>query len=164
MQNSHRLNMKYKRCVDALFMIWYDITPPPPFIHLSSSQRYIIYSIEISKLHRSHPIFDTRPWGELDLLCDYFTTAITPPGHFSDDIFKCISLNENVWISLKISMKYVIMVQQATSHYLNQWWLVYWRIYAQLGLNGVKGLGYTQTQRWIQKELCIFLITDQTFS
>ena len=24
---------------------------------------------------------------------------------------------------------------QATSHYLNQWWLVYWRIYASHGLN-----------------------------
>ena len=24
---------------------------------------------------------------------------------------------------------------QATSHYLNQWWLVYWRIYASPGLN-----------------------------
>ena len=24
---------------------------------------------------------------------------------------------------------------QATSHYLNQWWLVYWRIYASLGLS-----------------------------
>ena len=24
---------------------------------------------------------------------------------------------------------------QATSHYLNQWWLFYWRIYAPLGLN-----------------------------
>ena len=24
---------------------------------------------------------------------------------------------------------------QATSHYLKQWWLVYWRIYASLGLN-----------------------------
>ena len=24
---------------------------------------------------------------------------------------------------------------EATSHYLNQWWLVYWRIYASLGLN-----------------------------
>ena len=25
---------------------------------------------------------------------------------------------------------------QVTSHYLNQWWLIYWRIYASLGLNG----------------------------
>ena len=27
--------------------------------------------------------------------------------HFQDDIFKCIFLNENVWISLKISLKFV---------------------------------------------------------
>ena len=27
-------------------------------------------------------------------------------------------------------------VGQATSHCLNRWWLVYWRIYASLGLNG----------------------------
>ena len=27
--------------------------------------------------------------------------------HFPDDIFKCIFFNENVWISLKISLKYV---------------------------------------------------------
>ena len=28
---------------------------------------------------------------------------------------------------------------QATSHYLNQWWLVCWRIYASLGLNELMG-------------------------
>ena len=27
--------------------------------------------------------------------------------HFADDIFKCIFLNENIWISIKISMKFV---------------------------------------------------------
>ena len=27
---------------------------------------------------------------------------------------------------------------QATSHYLNQWWLVYWRIYPSLGLNELR--------------------------
>ena len=27
---------------------------------------------------------------------------------------------------------------EATSHYLNQWWLVYWRIYAPLGLNELR--------------------------
>ena len=31
--------------------------------------------------------------------------------HFADDIFKCIFLNENVWISLKISLKFVPIVQ-----------------------------------------------------
>ena len=27
--------------------------------------------------------------------------------HFADNIFKCIFLNENVWISIEISMKFV---------------------------------------------------------
>ena len=31
--------------------------------------------------------------------------------------------------------RYWLDAVQATSHYLNQWWLVYWRIYASLGLN-----------------------------
>ena len=71
--------------------------------------------------------------------------------HFANDIFKCIVLNENVWISIKISLRFVpkgpiinipalfqIMAfgaVQATSHYLNQWWLIYRRIYVSLGLN-----------------------------
>ena len=70
--------------------------------------------------------------------------------HFPDNIFKCIFLNENVCISLKISLKFVPEVRisnipalvqimawgrPATSHYLNQWWLIYWCIYASLGLN-----------------------------
>ena len=69
---------------------------------------------------------------------------------FPDDTFKCIFSNENVRISMKISLKFVPKVPinnipaliqimawagQATSHYLNQCWLVYWRIYASLGLN-----------------------------
>ena len=69
---------------------------------------------------------------------------------FPDDIFKCIFLNENVWISINISFLRVqstifhhwfrlwLGAVQATSHYLNQWWLVYWRIYASLGLNELK--------------------------
>ena len=31
--------------------------------------------------------------------------------HFADDIFKCIFLNENVWILLKISLKFVPKVR-----------------------------------------------------
>ena len=41
--------------------------------------------------------------------------GLTPPGqngrHFADDIFKCIFLNGNVWMSLKISLKFVPGVQ-----------------------------------------------------
>ena len=72
---------------------------------------------------------------------------------FADDIFECIFLNENVWISLNISLKYILKVpfnniptlvqiwlgaDQATNHYLNQWWLIYCRIYASLGLNELR--------------------------
>ena len=60
--------------------------------------------------------------------------------HFADDIFKCTFLNENIWISLKISLKFVpkvrinnIPAETAPGHYLNQWWLIYWRIYASRG-------------------------------
>ena len=31
--------------------------------------------------------------------------------HFADDIFKCIALNENVWIALKISLEFVPKVR-----------------------------------------------------
>ena len=55
---------------------------------------------------------------------------------FPDGIYKCIFLNENVWISIKISLKFVkgpinnipslvrkwLGIGQATSHCLNQWW------------------------------------------
>ena len=54
--------------------------------------------------------------------------------HLQDDIFKCIFFNEDVWISSKISLKFLpkgriykmralvqIMAWRLTGHYLNQW-------------------------------------------
>ena len=74
--------------------------------------------------------------------------------HFADYIFKCIILNENVWISIKISLKFApkgpinnipsLATSQATSHYLNQWWLDCWRIYASLGLNELTHWGWDE--------------------
>ena len=64
--------------------------------------------------------------------------------HYPDDIFKWIFLNENIWIAMNISMKFDpnspfnlfqhwfrswLGTDQATSHYLKQWWVVYWHIY-----------------------------------
>ena len=69
---------------------------------------------------------------------------------FADDVFKYIFLNNNVWIPMKFHCSLFLRVQltipqrrfrswlgavKATSHYLNQWWLDYLRIYASLGLN-----------------------------
>ena len=127
--------------------------------------------------------------------------------HFAEDIFKRIFFNENVWILIQISLKFVpngpinnipalvkIMswrrsgdkplsepmmvslpthicvtrpqwvkelwdkitpipqvghlhkISQATSHYLNQWWLVYQRIYASRGLNELRSYGIKSPQ------------------
>ena len=70
--------------------------------------------------------------------------------HFPDDIFKGIFLNENTWTLIKISFKFVpkgsINNIPALVKWLvtwswpgdkpfNQWWLVYWHIYASLSLN-----------------------------
>ena len=82
--------------------------------------------------------------------------------HFADNIFKCIFLNENVLILFKISLNLFLRIEltisqywfrlwlgadQATSHYLNQWWLVYWHIHASLSLNEFKIHKMTQTQQ-----------------
>ena len=42
--------------------------------------------------------------------------------------------------------RYWLGAVQATSHYLNQWWLVYWRIYASLSLSelGVKSCNHVK--------------------
>ena len=65
--------------------------------------------------------------------------------HFPDDIFKGVFLNENVWISIKISLKFIsknpvssihALIQIiAASHCLKQWWLVGWCIQASVSLN-----------------------------
>ena len=69
-------------------------------------------------------------------------------GHFTNNVFKSIFLNENVWISHKIPMflrfeltifqhwfRWWLGTNKATSHYLNQWWLDCRCIYASLSLH-----------------------------
>ena len=63
----------------------------------------------------------------------------------ADDTLKCKFVNENISISIKISLKFVpkclinnipTLVQIMAC--LNQCWLVYWRIYASLGLSELR--------------------------
>ena len=91
------------------------------------------------------------PWHERCFSDSHYLYTLRPRqnGHlFADDIFKCIFFNENVWISIKISLRIQLTIfqhwfrkrldaDQATSHYLNQWCLVDCRIYTSLGLNEV---------------------------
>ena len=90
-------------------------------------------------------------WEPIDLKVEAETKWTT----FRKRHFQTYFLHENVWISIKISLKFVpkgpinnipayvqIMAwrRQATSHYLNQCWSVYRRIYASLGLNELRAL------------------------
>ena len=75
--------------------------------------------------------------------------------HFADGMFKCIVLDENIWIPFKIYWSLFLRVQltlfrhwfrkwlgadQVTNHYLKQWWSSYWCIYASLGLDVFRNL------------------------
>ena len=80
--------------------------------------------------------------------------------HFPDDILNTFSWMEMYELRLRFHWSLFLRVQlaifhhwfrlwlgacQATSHYLIQLWLVYWRIYASLGLNELSAKAlYTQ--------------------
>ena len=64
----------------------------------------------------------------------------------ADDILECIFLNKNIWIPIKgpintfpVLLQIMLGSVQVTSHYLNQSWLIYQRIYASVGLNELRG-------------------------
>ena len=73
--------------------------------------------------------------------------------HFADDILKYIFLKKmhefhlrfhlSLFLRFELTIfqhwfRYWLGAGQATSHYLNQWWLVYWHIYASLGFNELR--------------------------
>ena len=77
--------------------------------------------------------------------------------HFADDLLKCIFLKENVWIPIKMSLRFVpkgpinkflSLVQTLTWRRLSHKPLSKWRIYASFGLNEVikHMLSYCQSE------------------
>ena len=79
--------------------MWDEITYPLPNLNGGCNR----WNLGMDKLF--HP---THYW-----VCDYLSMLINTlrprqnGRHFPDDIFKCIFLNENVWIPNKISLKFV---------------------------------------------------------
>ena len=89
--------------------------------------------------------------------------------HFPDDIFKCIFLNGNIWMWIKISLKIVLKVlinnipalvqtmawhQPGNKPLSEQCWLAYWCIYALLGLN--------ELNYWCDMEISKLLANDSS--
>ena len=113
-----------------------------------SSKEYLESETKWTPFHRRH----------LDKVDTISQTTFRQSGHnFADDIFKCIFLNENAWILITITLRFVPKVfqqwfrellgaVQATSHYMNQWWLIYRRIYASISLNKLTKIQYNSGQ------------------
>ena len=90
----------------------------PNFVIMYDPENHITYESPIIR-HRSCKLLELaqhlsinppRPWptGEL---CAFNTLRPRQNGrHFADDIFKRIFLSENVWISMKISLNFVLEV------------------------------------------------------
>ena len=68
--------------------------------------------------------------------------------HFADDIFKCIFVNDNIWIPIGISLNFIPndLIDNVSALVQNRrqaiiWTndgFVWWRIYASLGLNEIR--------------------------
>ena len=79
---------------------------------------YIISSSTLSMSHDSLMagigsfllLVPENPGKHIDYAPQYVINSLRPRQnrrHFADDVFKCNFLNENVWISIKISLKFV---------------------------------------------------------
>ena len=75
-----------------------------------------------------------------------------------------LKFHRNLFIRVKLTIfhdwfRIWLGADQVKSHYLNQWWLVYWRIYASLGLNELTHWGTLKTivlTHWPLKDLEVF--------
>ena len=56
-------------------------------------------------------------------------------------------------------LRWWLGADQATSHYLSQWWVVYWRIYASLGLNELTPLVVNPEYSDESRSIPLLLIT-----
>ena len=69
------------------------------------SSLLLLYLRECMPIHLSDYLFHAGQ--SHDFLCFNTLRPRQRGRHFANDIFKCISLNENVWLSIKILMKFV---------------------------------------------------------
>ena len=78
-------HMKCQPCTDSSTLLW--------LLKSCSQNKQIFKSQKIAGLYQSYALNTLRPRQN--------------GCHFADDIFKCILLTENVWIPIKISLKFV---------------------------------------------------------
>ena len=76
--------------------------------------------------------------------------------HFADAIFECIFMNENVWISLKISLKFVLKVELTIFQHWFRWWLGDKPLSAHVMVNILTHISVTRPQ-WVKSRQFEFM-------
>ena len=82
-----------------------------------SSDKNASSPIYLKRLHAGTTLIVTENWilklnkGKNFCITSCRYKARFSPSYFADDIIKCIFLNENVWISLTISLKFIPRVR-----------------------------------------------------
>ena len=86
-----------------------------------------------------HGLFNLTHWGR-DKMDAISQTTFSIAFSWMKIFEYRLKLHWNLFLRVQLTIfqhwfRWWLGVSQATSHYLNQWWLVYRRVYASLGLN-----------------------------
>ena len=117
-----------------------------------SSYNYDIHKCIYIKAHRD--INTLRPRKMAAISQTMFSNAFSWMKMFEF----CLRFRWSLFLRVQLTIfhhwfRWWLGADQATSHYLNQWWLVYWRIYASLGLNELKPVMRILHQGWMVHEV-----------
>ena len=77
------------------------------------------------------PLGDLTHWG-WDKMAAISQTILSNAFSWMKMLENWLKFHQILFLSIQLTSS-----DQATSHYLNHWWLDYWRIYASLGPNGL---------------------------
>ena len=103
-------HMKYSKrrpnCMLSNNKIWHSKWMFERYVHWRGRLGYVIeWCVES---HANHSICMCHGWLYLHRRNTLNTLRPRQNGrHFADDVFKCIFLNENIWISIRMSLKFV---------------------------------------------------------
>ena len=110
MCNTSNLCQKYSGTVLEFYRYW-ALSWYKDHLFWYRDSHYIDKTVmQLSHLYNRNPYTEKTASGGFQIfdICHINTLRLRQNGrHFPDDIFKCIFLNENVWISIKISLRIV---------------------------------------------------------
>ena len=106
----------------------------------------------ITKMIHSVWRFSLTHWS-WDKMADIFQTTFSNAFSLLRMYQFCLRFHWSLFLMFKLTIfqhwfRWWLGANQGTSHYLNQWWLVCWRLYASLGLNELMQTLLAWEPRW----------------